>query len=216
MVDPDSSVEETEKPKRWRRRKDARPGEIIAAALEAFLERGFAATTMSSIAERAGVAKGSVYLHFPSKEVLFRTVILQLTGNDVSKIIALVDSEMPIVETLSHLIEAVARLLSTDPVPAVIRTIISDSREVPDVAAMWHDAVPKPVIGALSAAIARGQCGGEIVPGDPKIHALSLVGPLVMTTIFREVFANDANDLPSWQALAEQHAHTALRGILLG
>src|SRR2546425_963140 len=60
---------------RWKRRKDARPGEIVAAALEVFGERGFAATKLADVARRAGVTKGTVYLYFDSKEALFKAVV---------------------------------------------------------------------------------------------------------------------------------------------
>src|SRR5882672_2570528 len=60
---------------RWKRRKDARPGEIVAAALEVFVERGFAATKLADVARRAGVTKGTVYLYFESKEALFKAVV---------------------------------------------------------------------------------------------------------------------------------------------
>ena len=62
---------------RWRRRKDARPSEIIAAALESFAESGFAATRLDDIAARAGVTRGTLYLYFPSKEDLFKAVVRQ-------------------------------------------------------------------------------------------------------------------------------------------
>ena len=55
---------------RWKRRKDARPGEIVAAALDVFGERGFAATKLADVARRAGVTKGTVYLYFDTKEAL--------------------------------------------------------------------------------------------------------------------------------------------------
>ena len=60
---------------RWERRKDARPGELAAAALELFIERGFAATRLDDVAKRAGVSKGTLYLYFDSKEDLFKAVI---------------------------------------------------------------------------------------------------------------------------------------------
>jgi len=60
---------------RWKRRKDARPGEIVAAALDVFVERGFAATKLADVARRAGVTKGTVYLYFDSKEALFKAVV---------------------------------------------------------------------------------------------------------------------------------------------
>src|SRR5580700_8821287 len=60
---------------RWRRRKDARPTEIVAAALECFKERGFAATRLEDVAARAGVTKGTIYLYYSNKEELFKAVV---------------------------------------------------------------------------------------------------------------------------------------------
>src|SRR5579883_1022372 len=59
------------------RRKDARPGEIIAAALASFAQRGFAATKLEDVAAAAGISKGTIYLYFPTKEDLFRAVVRQ-------------------------------------------------------------------------------------------------------------------------------------------
>src|SRR3989442_5241172 len=60
---------------RWQRRKAARPAEIVAAALEVFVERGFAAAKLDDVARKAGVTKGTVYLYFESKEALFKAVV---------------------------------------------------------------------------------------------------------------------------------------------
>ena len=63
------------RPPRWQRRKEARPGEIVAAALEVFVEHGFAAAKLADVARRAGVTKGTLYLYFDSKEALFKAVV---------------------------------------------------------------------------------------------------------------------------------------------
>src|SRR6266853_2784518 len=60
---------------RRERRKESRPSELLAAALELFVERGFAATRLDEVAARAGVSKGTLYLYFSSKEELFKAVI---------------------------------------------------------------------------------------------------------------------------------------------
>ena len=60
---------------RWQRRKDARPGEIVAAALELFVERGYEATKLADVARHAGVTKGTLYLYFENKEALFKAVV---------------------------------------------------------------------------------------------------------------------------------------------
>ena len=58
--------------RRWTRRKEARPAELMSAALDLFVERGFAATRLDEVAARAGVSKGTLYLYFSSKEELFK------------------------------------------------------------------------------------------------------------------------------------------------
>ena len=60
---------------RWRRRKEARPSELTAAALDLFVEKGYAATRLEEVAARAGVSKGTLYLYFDSKEALFKAVV---------------------------------------------------------------------------------------------------------------------------------------------
>src|SRR5258706_1763357 len=70
---------------RWRRRKDARPQEILEAALSVFAERGFAAARMEQIAARAGVSKGTIYLYFDSKEAVFRALVHEVLGTQVSR-----------------------------------------------------------------------------------------------------------------------------------
>ena len=60
---------------RWKRRKEARPEELVAAALDVFVERGYEAATLADVARRAGVTKGTIYLYFASKEALFKAVV---------------------------------------------------------------------------------------------------------------------------------------------
>lgn len=60
---------------RWQRRPEARPEEILGAALEVFGELGFARTRLDDVARRAGVSKGTLYLYFDSKDALFRAMV---------------------------------------------------------------------------------------------------------------------------------------------
>ena len=66
---------ETHPPHKRERRKEARPGELLDAALDLFVEKGFAATRSEEVAARAGVCKGTLFLYFPSKEELFKAVV---------------------------------------------------------------------------------------------------------------------------------------------
>lgn len=68
---------------KWSRRKEARPLEIVDAAVDVFLENGFAAAKLSDIAKRARVAKGTIYLYFETKEELFRAAARQLISTNL-------------------------------------------------------------------------------------------------------------------------------------
>ena len=100
-------------------------------------------------------------------------------------------------------------------VPAMARMVIAESQNSPDLARIWHENVVASVIGIVTRIIARAQARGEVVPGDPRLHAFSLMGPMVMAMLFRAVFDGLGANPPDLQALAEQHARTALRGLLM-
>jgi S1/P1 Nuclease/AefR-like transcriptional repressor, C-terminal domain len=64
-------------------------------------------------------------------------------------------------------------------VPAIARMVIWESRNFPDLARIWHDDVVASVIGIVTRMIARTQARGEVAPGDPRLYAFSLMGPMV-------------------------------------
>ena len=79
-------------PTRRRRRKEARPEEILSAALESFAERGFAATRIEDVAARAGISKGTLYLYFDGKEELFKAVVRQALLPNLARIESLAET----------------------------------------------------------------------------------------------------------------------------
>src|SRR6266404_6466017 len=97
---------------RWRRRKDARPGDIVAASLACFPERVFAATRLEDVARRAGITKGTLYLYFPNKEELFKAVVRQAIVANIARGEALVaESAGPAPVLLERLIRHWAQLI---------------------------------------------------------------------------------------------------------
>ncbi|MFX1678730.1 TetR/AcrR family transcriptional regulator, partial [Mitsuaria sp. CC2] len=67
------------------RRKEARPQELLEAALSLFVEKGFAATRSEEVAAKAGVSKGTLYLYYPSKEELFKAVVRESIGTKIAE-----------------------------------------------------------------------------------------------------------------------------------
>src|SRR3954454_3358869 len=97
---------ESEPIARWRRRKEARPGEILDAALDCFAERGFAATRLEDVAARAGVTKGTAYLYFESKEDLFKAVVRAFVVPTIEHIEAAVEAPGPSAEQIGRVVSA--------------------------------------------------------------------------------------------------------------
>src|SRR5580765_1829836 len=73
---------------RWTRRKEARPSEILDAALKEFAEKGYAGARMDDIARRAGVTKGTIYLYFENKEAVFKTLVRDTIGATLAGVTA--------------------------------------------------------------------------------------------------------------------------------
>jgi AcrR family transcriptional regulator len=200
---------------RWRRRKTARPGEILEAALSVFAEQGFAAARLAEIARRAGVSKAALYLYFETKEDLFRAAARALVAPDLTAIAAALEAtDAPFAEIAPLLMARAAELLAEGRGTAVAKMVIGESRNFPDLARIWHDDVVEQVLALLTGLTARAQARGEVIDGDPRLFAFSLMGPLVMGGLFHAVFGDVSTHAPDLRALAAQHARVALHGLL--
>jgi AcrR family transcriptional regulator len=205
----------TQTRRRWQRRKEARPAEIIESALSAFAEKGFAAAKLDDIARDAGVAKGTLYLHFKTKEDLFRAVVRTAIAPQIDAVKASAEVfSGPFSQLAPRILLAVAQAMEEGRLPALVKMVVGESRNFPDLARIWHDDLLSTAIGALSGVIARAQTRGELRAGDPQLHVFSLLGPMFMAVLYRSVFAGITNELPDLKALAVQHANTALAGML--
>jgi AcrR family transcriptional regulator len=201
---------------RWRRRKTARPGEILEAALSVFAETGFAAAKLTEIARRAGISKAALYLYFETKEDLFRAVARGLVAPNLAAMAAALEaSEAPFAELAPALLSVPAGLLSQGRAISIVRMVITESRNFPDLARIWREDVVEQVMGLVAGLIARAQARGEVIAGDPRLLAFSLMGPLVMGGLFHAVFGDEGTDAPDLSALAAQHARAALHGLLI-
>ncbi|MDB5442221.1 MAG: transcriptional regulator, TetR family [Phenylobacterium sp.] len=200
---------------KFRRRKAARPGEIVEAALAVFAEKGFAAARLEEIAVRAGVSKGALYLYFETKEDLFRAVVEQAIAPNLEGVRAMMAAHPgPIADLLRLVPERIALLLETLPLGGVVKMVIGEAGNFPELARVWHDRLVAHALGALSDAVAAAQARGEVKPGDPRTFAVQLIAPLLVGVIWRETFVPvgaEPFDLP---ALARQHVETMLTGML--
>ena len=201
---------------KWRRRKDERPSDIIAAALAVFTEKGFAGARLEEIARRAGISKGTLYLYFETKEDMFRAVVRTVVAPNVVTIQqAIVGADMPFATMVRTLLPRFAQIVTTLPIGAVAKMVIGESRNFPELARVWHDEVILKAIGLIAGVIERAQARGEVRPGDPRTHAFSLMGPMLMGVLWRETFTPIGGATLDLPAIARQHAETVLGGPLV-
>ena len=200
---------------KFRRRKADRPGEIVAAAMAVFAEKGFAAAKLDDIARRAGVSKGAVYLYFETKEDVFRAVVTQAIAPNVGAVKAMIAAhEGPLADLLRGVVAHVAGMVETTPIGGVLKMVVGEARNFPELARVWHDELVSKALGAITAAIAGAQARGEVRPGDPRAYAVQLISPMLVGVLWRETFVPIGAapfDLP---ALMRQHVETLLGGML--
>jgi AcrR family transcriptional regulator len=168
------------------RRKEARPQELLDAALALFVEKGFAATRSEEVAARAGVSKGTLYLYFPSKEELFKAVVRR----NLSSLIA---EGQEIADGYAGSTSALLRLLmhtwwsriGLTPAGGISKVIVAEVRNFPDIAQFWIDEVIQPAHRLLAGTIQRGIDRGEFrdVPVHDAVHAL--VAPTLFLALYK-------------------------------
>ncbi len=200
---------------KWRRRKGERPSDIVAAALDVFGEKGFAGARIEEIASRAGVSKGTLYLYFETKADIFRAVVEETVKPNIEALErTILAMDLPFATLVRTLLPRFAELATAIPVGTVVKMVVGESRNFPELAKVWHDEVVLKAITLLAGLIGRAQERGELRAGDPRLHAFSIMGPMLMGVLWRETFTpvgGAAIDLP---ALARQHAETVLAGLL--
>lgn len=175
--------------KKFRRRAEARPDEVLDAALAVFVEKGFAAARVEDVARRAGVSKGTVYLYFPSKEALIEGIVRRAVAPIALR--ALPDLEtfdgdprMPITMLMMILVE---QLGQPDKI-AVPKLILREVMSFPAIATFYRQEVLDKVIPALTGLIRRGVETGKLRPVDPELTVRSIIGPLLAHMALGELF----------------------------
>ncbi|MDR3514496.1 MAG: TetR/AcrR family transcriptional regulator [Azospirillaceae bacterium] len=185
MVEPTSGPVD----RRRRRRKDARPQEIIAAGLAEFAERGFAATRLEDVATRAGIVKGTIYRYFGSKEALFEAALSSGMGPACETLQeSVADNDGSTIDLLRSMIRQLYKLLFTPDVELLARIIISEGRRFPAVAELYHRLLVSRGRDILHRIVERGLARGELLPSPFCATPEVLVSPVIMALVWHMVF----------------------------
>jgi AcrR family transcriptional regulator len=198
------------------RRKEARPQELLEAALELFVEKGFAATRSEEVAARAGVSKGTLYLYYPSKEELLKAVIrhnlspLIAEGSDFADRF---DGSMA--QLLAALMQTWWERVGRKPAGGIHKIMMSEVRNFPELANFYREEVVMPGKRLLMRTLKLGIERGEFrdVPLDEMIHVL--FAPLIFMVLHRHSFGACGLkvDVVDPERVVATHIDLVLRGL---
>jgi AcrR family transcriptional regulator len=173
-----------------KRRKEARPSELTAAALSLFVEKGFAATRLEDVALRAGVSKGTLYLYFDSKEALFKAVIQEgvvpvvVAGESIAA-----QHEGSAFELLQRLLNNWWDGIGETDYAGIPKLMVAEARNFPDVALFYYENVIRRGRALIGAALERGMQSGEFRQMDVETTIDVLIAPILMLVIWRHSMA---------------------------
>lgn len=181
---------------RWRRLPEERPGQILAAALAVFGERGLAASRLEDIAKRAGLSKGTIYLYFPNKEELFREVVRSTVVAQLEEGERMVSEKATsATETLMEFMRRYWVFIRSSQFAPIFRLIHAEIHNFPDLARFYAEEVVARGHRLITGIIDRGIKSGEFRNVDPAVAARMLTAPFVMHGLWcthRECFTSVA------------------------
>lgn len=204
----------TAAPARWRRRKDARPAEILEAALAVFAERGYAATRMDDIAIRAGVTKGTIYLYFESKDAVFRKLVEDSIGTTLDTLIAQARHfDGAASDLLRLMLTGIGRFLVTSDRVVLPKIILGESGNFPELAEHYRRAVIDKGLALLQTVVALGVSRGEFRAVAPAHAARLCIAPLLVIAMWRTTFGRFDERPYDYDGLIATHLDVLLRGL---
>jgi AcrR family transcriptional regulator len=166
----------------------ARREAILAAALDEFSAQGFAATRLDDVAKRAGVAKGTIYLHFRDKETLFQEIIRSVLSPVIATLEIGMQADMPVRAIADRLVEIFVREIYGTRRKDVIRLILSEGPRFPGIAEFYYREVLSRVLGAVRVLLRRAADRGEL-SSDAVVRFPQLLGaPIVLAILWNSLF----------------------------
>jgi AcrR family transcriptional regulator len=200
-----------------RRRKQDRPQELLDAALDLFVEKGFAATRAEEVAARAGVSKGTLYLYYPSKEDLLKAVISQRLSAEIAEGAERAAAHPgSSADVLRDVLTAWWTRVVESPVSGIFKLVITEVRNFPEIADFYRSQVIEPGQQLIGRFVRRGIQTGEFRDVDPDAVVFSLVLPMIMLCLHKHSIGACSGMEPIMDApkFIRQHIGLVLDGLL--
>ena len=168
------------------RRKEARPGELLDAALDLFVEKGFAATRSEEVAARAGVSKGTLFLYFPSKDELFKAVVREnMSGRFTEWEGEIGTFEGSTADMVRHFMRMWWERIGATRASGITKLMISEARNFPELAAFYQQEVIRPGTQLVRRILQRGMDRGEFRPIDLDYAVFGVVAPMIFLIMMK-------------------------------
>lgn len=195
------------------RRKEHRPQELIEAGLQEFVLNGFAATRMIDIAKRAGVAKGTIYVYFESKEALFEAAVRSQILPHVDQISGMVSSYQGTTKDLiKFIVQMMYDRVNRGNAAVLIRVMIAEGPKFPNLVQFYYQNIVSRGLQVLDSIVERGIQRGEIrqnsISKDPRL----LIAPIMFAAVWKTLF--DEENPIDIEQYCQTHIDVLLHGIL--
>ncbi|HVV43380.1 MAG TPA: TetR/AcrR family transcriptional regulator [Nitrobacter sp.] len=182
----------TAKPSNRAARAAARRAAIVAAALDEFTARGFAATRLDDVAKRAGVAKGTIYLHFKDKEALFQELVRTALVPLIDRLTAVPAAGAPARDVLERFAELFAQEVVQTRRGDILRLVMAEGARFPSLADFYYREVVSRGMAGMRGLIRHGIARGEIANGALADFPQIVVAPAMVAVIWQGLFGRHA------------------------
>jgi AcrR family transcriptional regulator len=165
---------------------------IVDAALDEFIARGYAATRLDDVAQRAGVAKGTIYLHFKDKQGLFQELVRTALVPLIGRLAAPPPAGGSIRDALENFAETFVKEVAMTRRGDIVRLIVAEGPRFPDIADFYYREVVSRGIAGMRALIELGIISGEIRQRGLKDFPQIVVAPAMVAVIWQGLFGRHA------------------------
>ena len=217
FMSPSKPICNTQSPEhaKHERRKDARPGELLDAALELFVEKGFAATRVEEVAKLAGVSKGTLFLYYASKEELLKAVVREnISGRFAEWNAELESFQGNSADLLRYCVTAWWQRIGSTKVSGITKLMVSEAHNFPELAAFYATEVIQPGNQLIARVLQRGVDRGEFHAMNMKYAVYVVLAPMLFLALWKHSLGTccDAGS----QLIPQEYIAVQLEAILNG
>lgn len=169
-----------------KRRKEQRPEEILHAALEEFIAKGYAGTRLDDVARRAGISKGLVYVYFDTKEDLFKAVIRTFLVPHVEMLRGEIEgSQLSSEALLRGPVLGLMKKIVSSRVHELVRLLIAEGQRHPDLTSFYYEEVVSRGMSVIRTIIDRGIARGELRETPLREFPQLVIAPMLMAMVWK-------------------------------